>query len=570
MLLGGVVRLGPGRSRPVPALSETGDGLIEGQRDRHAAAFLGLVDLREPGRRGGGRVQCDDERRGVARDVVEHDGVLALDSAEDSRLEVVEVGPGVVREVLHDPVHGHLVDPAQTVVQLGAVLRVHAVLPDGFGLDGDRRSGVVHLHTERGAGVEVDLVPGADLDLRLGALGELGRVEGRGEVVGVVEPRTVELLPLPVDHLLDLDVGLGRVGLGLRDVPGVRTADPLAGGRHVDDRLGRVQRERERRLVAERVHEDEGVGALDCAERAGHDVVEVAPDVGRQGLLDSVEDGLDHVRGIVQLVAHLLVEAVAADGALDLHGTDRTRRVERELDGGDVSGDVVDVQHVLAVDGAEHTRLDPVEVRPDAVAEVLDYPVELDLVDLAGVVQLEADDAVLAVRLLRLVGAGLDGDRGCRGVCGCGRNGRRSRSFGLNDDLGLSRGIDLVGDLLGLNRRVADHVGLQCGGCRSGRLHHDDRFGRLGGLLRGDPEIDDFHDRGIGRGGVVDFGGHGGRTESAHRQGARQGATDDEASAGTDVLGLGGVGHDVPFRRRVVNAVCITPYLSGCSECGIY
>ncbi len=405
--LGVVVRLGPGRSRPVPALPESGDRLRERQRDGITAAALGLPLVGLVDDLGGRRIQRDLERRGVARDVLHHDGVDAFDSAELARLEAVQVRPLVVGEVLLDPVDEHLVDAAETVEQLEAGVAVDPVRPDGFGLDGDRRRGVVDLDLEGRARLVAGLVPRADLDLGANVAGQRGGVEGGVEHVCLVVPRAGELLPLPVDQLLDLHVGLQRVGLGLREVPGVCAADPLDGGRHVDDRLDRVQREGVRRLVAERVLQDEGVEALDCSERPGLDAVQVGPLVRGERLLDAVEGRLDDLRLVEELEAHLAVEAFLASLGLRLDRGGRAGGVQGEDDDRHVAGDVVDLEGVLTLDGSEHARLDPIEVTPDAVREILGHAVQYDLVDLPAVVQLEAD---VAEESVRPDGFGLDGD----------------------------------------------------------------------------------------------------------------------------------------------------------------
>jgi len=358
-------------------------------------------------------VQRDHEGRGVARDVLQHDGVLALDRAELARLDVVQVRPRVVGLVLLDAVDKDLVDTAQPVVELEVEIAEDRAVPDGFGLDGDLRRAVVDLHREGRARLVAGLVLRADLDLRLHVVREDGGVEGRVEHVRSEELSAGVLLPLAVDHLLDLDVGPGRVGLDLRDVPGVRATDPLASGRHVDDRLGRVDREGLRRLVAERVLKDQGVDPLDRAERAGRDVVEVRPLVRSERLLDAVDDGLDHLRRVEELVAHLLVDAFGTDRPLRLDRSGRAGGVQGELDDGRVAGDVEDLEGVETLDSAEDTGGDPVEVTPGVVGEVLDDAVELDLVDLARVVQLEPD---LPEGAVAADGIGLDGHRGKRVV----------------------------------------------------------------------------------------------------------------------------------------------------------
>ncbi len=539
--LGVVEHLGPHRARPVPALRQVEDGLGERHRDGLTVA-LGLPLVLHVDDRRRRHVEEDLERHGVAGDVLQHDGVPALDRAELARHEAVQVRPLVVGQVLLDTVDEHLVDTAQPVEELEAGVAEDPVPPDGLELDGDRRRDVVDVHAERLAGVVAGLVGRADLDLGLDAAGELGGVERGGEVVGVLDLEPLELLPLAAHQLLDLHVGLGRVGLVLRDGPGVRPAHPLAAGRRVDDRLGGVEGEGVRRLVAQRVHQDEGVETLLGAEDARHDVVEVGPDVVRQVLLDTVDDRLVDLGGVEQLDAELLVDAVRTRGTLRLDREGRAGGVQGEDDDRHVARDVVHLEGVGALHGAVDAGLDPVEVAVDVVGEVLDHAVDLDVVDLAGVVQLEADapvDTVLAD------GLGLDGDR--RGDRVDRRDGRhRGDLLHLRrGHLGGGLGDGLRGRLGGgLDDRLVDD-GLAARGDDRGRrdLHHGGG-GRLGlgrddgsGLRRGGDDLGGR--RGLRDGGDVDRLGRGLRGDLV-RVGDRRDAdeTERDAGGGQDLDGL--------------------------------
>ena len=351
--------------------------------------------------------QGERERRRVAGFVVRDEGVQTLNRSEDAGLDPVHVAVGVVAEVLQDTVDGDLVDLVE-VGQFDAEALVATRDRDRLRLDRDGRAGVVHGTRRRGAGVVVGLVPRAHLDLVLAVTVER-RVDREVEHVGVVEPLAGDLGPHAAHELVELHVGLGRVGFDLRDVERLDAVDQVPRG-NVDHRLGGVDHEGVRRQVAERVFEDEGVEALDRTERSRLDAVQVGPRVGGERLLDAVERCLDDIAVlVVELEAHLLVVADRADETV-LGRSGRTGGVERERVRERVAGDVVDDDRVEALDRTERSRLDAVHVAVGVVAEVLQDTVEGDLVDLAGIEQLDAED-LEHVRCAD--GLGLDGQRRC-------------------------------------------------------------------------------------------------------------------------------------------------------------
>jgi len=458
-------------------------GLVLGDVERlHAVDQVprGDVDHRNGG------VDHEGDDGGVAGDVVDDELVDALDRSKRARLEAVDVGAGVVAEVLEDPVDGHLVDLVE-VVELEANVLEDAVRPDGFGLDGDARSDVVDREAERRAGLVIGLVPGADLDLRR-ALRVEGSVDREVGHVRFEEPGARELDPLAARELLEFHVGLGRVGLDLGDVERLDAVDQTACGGG-DGRLRRVQYEGVRRLVAECIFEHEGVEALDSTERSRRDAVEVRVLVGRQRLDVAVEGRRNDFRGIEELVADVLVEPARTDETV-LDRSGRAGRVEHERVAGGVAGDIEDDDRVGALDSVERARLDAVHVTVDVVAEVLDDAVDLDLVDLSCIVQREADGGVAVVRAL---GAGrLDGQLGGGGV-GRDERDRCSCRFGRGLGFGIGRedrifcrrsGVCyLVGDDGPRSGRCCcgDYFG-DCGSRCCGSLDDDRRFGNRSGL----------------------------------------------------------------------------------------
>jgi len=458
-------------------------GLVLGDVERlHAVDQVprGDVDHRNGG------VDHEGDDGGVAGDVVDDELVDALDRSERARLDAVDVGVGVVAEVLEDPVDGHLVDLVE-VVELEANVLEDAVRPDGFGLDGDARSDVVDREAERRAGLVIGLVPGADLDLRR-ALRVEGSVDREVGHVRFEEPGARELDPLAARELLEFHVGLGRVGLDLGDVERLDAVDQTARGGG-DGRLRRVQYEGVRRLVAECIFEHEGVEALDSTERSRRDAVEVRVLVGCQRLDVAVEGRRNDFRGIEELVADVLVEPARTDETV-LDRSGRAGRVEHEGVAGGVAGDIEDDDRVGALDSVERARLDAVHVTVDVVAEVLDDAVDLDLVDLSCIVQREADGGVAVVRAL---GAGrLDGQLGGGGV-GRDERDRCSCRFGRGLGFGIGRedrifcrrsGVCyLVGDDGPRSGRCCcgDYFG-DCGSRCCGSLDDDRRFGNRSGL----------------------------------------------------------------------------------------
>lgn len=176
----------------------------------------------------------------VARAVLHLDRVLALDATEGAGGDVVVIRVRVVGLVEPDAVDEDAVD-ALVVEQLPVVLLGEAVdrlvgqlvVPGRGGqvdgeLGGDGRRGVTRV------------VLGCHLDLVLRRLVLTQQVRVEGVAVGVVERDTLQLHPLAVDQLVELDVGRGRVVLDLGDVEGVVVVDVLADDRDRDDRLGRV------------------------------------------------------------------------------------------------------------------------------------------------------------------------------------------------------------------------------------------------------------------------------------------------------------------------------------------
>ena len=437
-----------------------------------------------------GGVDHEGDDGGVARDVVDDELVDALDCPERPRLEAVDVRVGVVAEVLEDPVDGHLVDLVE-VVELEADVLEDAVRPDGFGLDGDARSDVVDREAERGAGLVVGLVPGADLDLRR-ALGVEGGVDREVGHVRVVEPGARELDPLAARELLEFHVGLGRVGLDLGDVEGLDAVDQTTRGGG-DGRLRRVQHEGVRRLVAECVFEHEGVEALDCTERPRRDAVEIRVLVRRQRLDAAVEGRRNDLRGIEELVADVLVEPARTDETV-LDRSGRAGRVEHEGVAECVAGDVEDDDRVGSLDCAERARLDAVHVTVDVVREVLDDAVDLDLVDLFSIVQREADGGEAVVRALgtgrldgQLGGGGVGGDQCDCDPCHFGR--------GCSGGFGLGRGDCVFCRHSGVGHLVGgDDL---CDGCRNGCCdgRGSDHFGNRRGRNRGGRDDRCFGDR---------------------------------------------------------------------------
>lgn len=292
--------------------------------------------------------------------------------------------------------------------------------------------------------------------------GDRGRL---GVVVGLLPDR---LGAVGRDPALLRDVhGLEVGGLCPRTVVrgGVPPGDDGVIGR---DRDARVQVERQRRGVAGHVGDDQRVDALDGTERTGHDTVQIGPHVVGQILRDAVQrEPRDLVR-VVELEADRAVDPVAAL-RLRLDRDGRAGGVERERDRRGVAGDVVHDEGVEALDRAELSGLDPVQVGPHVVGEVLDDAVERELVDLVRVVQLEADVAEQASAALRLRldrdgrADAVDGERlglGLREVAGGIQRVELDRVGAVRDGRDVDREVGRLGaaldrDLVRLQQRAA-------------------------------------------------------------------------------------------------------------------